>query len=181
MSVFDTLSCMPERVTSGDTVSVALAALSVSYPVGLYTLQVVVRGGAANPITADLADSGGLQSGDLDFAGAAAGSYSYVIKATRVSDDVVRTVERGTLIVDADPTTQDTRSHAERTLDAIEALIEGRATTDVASYSIAGRSLSRMTPDELVKWRSVYRAEVAAQRNAGKPNGGRKITLARFK
>ena len=65
-------------------------------------------------------------------------------------------------------------------LDAIEALIEGRATKDVSSYSIAGRSLTRMTPDELVKWRSTYRAEVARQRNAGKPNGGRKITLARF-
>src|SRR5690606_30112936 len=113
--------------------------------------------------------------GTLSFADAAAGTYAYAIKATRVSDSAVRTVQSGTLQVLADPASQDVRTHAEKVLEAIELLIEGRATKDVSSYSIAGRSLTRMSPDELVKWRSHYRNEVAKQRNAGMPNGGRRI------
>jgi hypothetical protein len=53
----------------------------------------------------------------------------------------------------------DLRSHAKKVLDAIEALLEGKATADVMSYSIAGRSLSKMNPEELIKWRSFYKTE----------------------
>lgn len=180
MSGFETLSCMPDSATSGDRIAVALAALSASYPPASYTLEIVMKRGADSPITTTLANVAGVHSGTIALTGAAAGSYAYAIKATRISDSALRTVESGHVSVKADPTSQDARSHAEKVLDAIEALIEGRATKDVSSYSIAGRSLTRMTPDELVKWRSVYRNEVAAQRNAGKVNGGRKITLARF-
>lgn len=180
MSGFETLSSMPSSATSGDKIAVALSGLSSAYPPAGYTLALALKFGANAAITAALANVGGVHSGTLDFTGAAPGTYAYVIKATRISDSAVRTVESGYVVVKADPTSQDARSHAEKVLEAIEALIEGRATKDVSSYSIAGRSLTRMTPDELVKWRSTYRAEVAAQRNAGKPNGGRKITLARF-
>jgi hypothetical protein len=53
----------------------------------------------------------------------------------------------------------DFRSHAKKVLDAIEALIEGKATADVLSYSIAGRSISKMSPEELIKWRDFYKHE----------------------
>jgi hypothetical protein len=55
--------------------------------------------------------------------------------------------------------TSDLRSHAKKTLEAIEALLEGKATADVLSYSIGGRSLSKMSPEELIKWRSFYKTE----------------------
>jgi len=181
MAGFDTLSCMPGEVTSGDSVDVVLPDLSASYPVGDFTLQVIMKLGAAAAITVDLADVDGSHGGTLGFADAVAGTYAYAIKATRVADAAVRTVQNGSLQVLPDPASQDVRTHAEKVLEAIEALIEGRATKDVSSYSIAGRSLTRMSPDELVKWRSHYRNEVAKQRNAGKPNGGRRITLARFR
>ena len=44
---------------------------------------------------------------------------------------------------------QDVRTHAEKVFEALEALIEGRPTKDVTSYSIAGRSLTRMSPDPI--------------------------------
>ena len=50
-------------------------------------------------------------------------------------------------------------SHAKIVLDAIEAVIENRATMDQSSMSIAGRSLSRLSIDELLTFRARYRAE----------------------
>ena len=44
-------------------------------------------------------------------------------------------------------------------LDAIEAVMENRASMDQSSMSIAGRSLSRMSVDDLMTFRDRYKAE----------------------
>ena len=59
-------------------------------------------------------------------------------------------------------------SHAERTLSIIEAQIEGKLSDDLASYSIAGRLVSKIPIDELKKLRAQYRAEVFRLYNPGK-------------
>ena len=59
----------------------------------------------------------------------------------------------------------DGRSHVKKTLDALEATILGKASRDQLSYSIAGRSLSRLSPSELLKWRDSYRAELVRELN----------------
>jgi hypothetical protein len=59
----------------------------------------------------------------------------------------------------------DGRSHVKKTLDALEATILGKASRDQLSYSIAGRSLSRLSPAELLKWRDIYRAELVREIN----------------
>jgi hypothetical protein len=88
----------------------------------------------------------------------------------------------GSLTVQLDPATAaqgtDTRSHIEKVLAAIEALIEGR--TDVQEYSIGNRSIKKMPVPELLKWRNLYRQELrsaqAADRiAAGLP--GRKVQV----
>jgi hypothetical protein len=53
----------------------------------------------------------------------------------------------------------DGRPHVKRVLDSLEATILGKASRDQLSYSIAGRSLSRLSPSELLEWRDVYKAE----------------------
>lgn len=58
----------------------------------------------------------------------------------------------------------DTRSHAQRTLDAIEATIEGRASADVQQYEIAGRRLSKIPLPELLELRDRYRRDVRAEK-----------------
>ena len=68
-------------------------------------------------------------------------------------------------------------------VEKIESLLEGRADADVSSYSIAGRSLSKLTIDELLQWRDRYRAEwlreVRRERALnGKRTGG--TVLVRF-
>lgn len=75
--------------------------------------------------------------------------------------------------------TADPRSHARRTLDAIDALLEGRATGDVAAYTINGRSLTKVPLAELITLQSHYRRlvdrEDAESRIARGLASGRKI------
>lgn len=53
----------------------------------------------------------------------------------------------------------DNRSHVKKTLDAIEAVIEGRASSDQQQYSIEGRSLTRIPIEELLVFRDKYKRE----------------------
>jgi len=87
--------------------------------------------------------------------------YKWYAFITRTSDSERVAVDDGYtfLIDDYANTNADQRTHAKKVLDAIEATIEGRASQDQMSYSIAGRSLSRMSVDDLLKFRDRYRAE----------------------
>lgn len=58
------------------------------------------------------------------------------------------------------------RSHARRVLEAIEAVLEGRASKDQESYTIQGRTLVRTPIDQLLKLRDRYRAEVLREEDA---------------
>lgn len=60
----------------------------------------------------------------------------------------------------AQPENFDGRSHARICLEAIEAVIEGRITTSVINTTIAGQSVTRLTPAELMQWRNYYLEEV---------------------
>ena len=60
-------------------------------------------------------------------------------------------------------TSQDLRSHARKTLDAIEATIEGRASLDQERYRINNRELYRTPLETLKKLRDQYRAEVSRE------------------
>lgn len=75
-------------------------------------------------------------------------------------------VERGEFeaIPDLDANGADPRTHAEIMLDKIESLLEGRADKDVSSYSIQGRSISKMSISDLLQWRDYYRKEVNKER-----------------
>ena len=58
----------------------------------------------------------------------------------------------------------DPRSHAEIMVKKIESILQGRADQDVSSYSINGRSLTRMGVADLVEWRDYYMAEIVKQK-----------------
>jgi len=99
----------------------------------------------------------------------AAGEYRWRLVVTKISDSTRTSVESGWVSVLANPAAAgkyDWRSHARRTLDAIEAVIEGRASSDQESMSIAGRSLSRIPIAELLKFRDYYKQEVGSEKAA---------------
>jgi len=57
-------------------------------------------------------------------------------------------------------------SHAKTMLDAIEAVLEGRIDSDVESYSIAGRQITKIPITELLTIREKYKAEVKKEEDA---------------
>jgi hypothetical protein len=69
--------------------------------------------------------------------------------------------------------TGDLRGHAARTLAAINALLEGRATKDQQSYKIGERELSRIPVNELLALRDYYRAEAQREDEAAALASGR--------
>lgn len=96
-------------------------------------------------------------------AGYAAGSYDWRARVSRAGE--VYTVGEGRITVRNafSGTTFDARTHARKTLEAIEAVIEGRASSEVSYYMIGNRQLRYMTPDELLTLRDKYRAEVTRE------------------
>lgn len=103
-----------------------------------------------------------------------AGLYAWI--ATAIRDDggdpaVLldrREVARGTLEVRPDLSAlvagYDARSQAVRILEAIDATLEGRASSDQSAYTINGRSLSRIPVPELLALRRHYAALVHKER-----------------
>lgn len=59
--------------------------------------------------------------------------------------------------------TVDARSTARKALDAIDAVLEGRASSAVADYTINGRSLRYIPVPELLMLRDRYRVDVARE------------------
>ena len=90
-----------------------------------------------------------------------AGNYNWIAYIKRSSDNARIKIGEGFTEIQQNyaTTTASVRSHAKVVLDAIEAVIENRATIDQSSMSIAGRSLSRMSVDELMTFRNTYKAE----------------------
>lgn len=173
----------PTSVYAGDTV--AWTKTLSEYPASLWTLTYsLVRDGGSITITA-------TASGDAHAVSVAKATTATWLPAeytwtAYVSDATNRfTVETGTIRIKANPAAggYDSRSQAKRTLDAVNALLEGRAGSDVSSYSIGGRSVSKMPVTELLTWKSrleaEYAREVAADRIARGLGTGRKI-VTRF-
>jgi len=91
----------------------------------------------------------------------ATGDFHWYAFITRTSDSERIAVDDGYAKIELNfaDTNADHRSHAKKVLDAIEAVLENRASQDQMSYSIAGRSLSRMSITDLMMFRDRYRAE----------------------
>lgn len=110
-----------------------------------------------------------------------ADDYTWVAVAGDGTDS--HEVDRGTLKIlpryDQDQALDD-RTHAKKVLEAIEAVIESRATKDQEEYTIHGRSLKRTPLKDLLALRDEYRAEVRAEQleeNARNGKEGGKLVV----
>lgn len=104
--------------------------------------------------------------------------YRWVARAT--SGVLAYTVDQGWVDVVANPASRtrgDSRSHARKVLDAIEATLEGRASSDQMSISIAGRTISRISIPDLMLLRDRYRAEVRSVEQPAGTGRGRNIRV----
>lgn len=171
-------------LTAGDTLN--FTAVVEDYPATegwtlIYRLAPRSGAGTAFTITASASGSDYLvQVAASTTANWVAGYYTWSAYVEKAGE--VYTVSRGQLQIRAASSNMaagvDDRTHARKTLDAIRAVIEGRASLDQQEYTIANRSLKRTPMADLLRLRSIYesevRAEEAAERlNAGLPAGGK--------
>ena len=171
---------MRDRITSGDTLD--FVTTLPDYPAsGGYTLKYRLSprtSGSAIDITC-------TASGDDHRCGAAAsataawaaGEYSWACWVEKGAERYSGTsyLWRGECTILPNPATTaafDGRGHARKVLDAIEAVLENRATLDQEEYSIAGRSLKRTPTERLLRLRQVYRQEVASEDAAARLSAG---------
>ena len=162
----------PYEVVVGDFIQWKRSDLAAIYDPDDYTLLYVARitagGNTEIQVTATKATDGAflLSVSSADSAEFVAGYYHWQAEIIRKSDSERIVVDRGSfnVIVDLDINGTDPRTHAEIMVNKIEALLEGRADGDVSNYSIAGRSLTKMSPQELVEWREYYRSELAKEK-----------------
>ena len=169
-----TLTELPRRITVGDTVTwdesssdfPASASWVISYnftsPIAQFS-STHAAVGDDHRITIDTTE--------LD-----PGRYQYTKKVTDTTETF--TLESGEVEVlpdlSADTAGVDRRQYAEIALEAIEAVLEGKASKDQTSYSLNGRALSRYSPAELNEWRASLRVDVRDIRaKARRASGGK--------
>lgn len=100
-----------------------------------------------------------------------AGAYDFRARVSKGAD--VFTVGTGRItIAPAFGTAVDARSQARRTLEAIEATLEGRASSATAEYQIAGRQMKYIPVPELLTLRDRYRRDVRAEEAAERIKAG---------
>lgn len=173
----------PSEIVVGDYIQWKRSDLVSDYPTADYTATYIARitGGGASEIqlTGTAYNGSYLFTADsttsADFV---AGYYHWQLEIVRNSDSNRIVVDRGafTAIVDLDVSNADPRTHAEIMLTKIEALLQGKADSDVANYSIQGRSLTKFSIAELLEWRDYYREEVEKQKRLEEIKLGRPVS-----
>lgn len=170
----------PLEVVVGDFIQWRRTDLGADYPNDEYTATYIARitGGGASEIQL----TGAAYGNDYLFSVSSTvsadftpGYYHWQLEMVRDSDGERIVVERGTFtaVVDLDVNATDPRTHAEIMVDKIEAVLQNRADADVANYSINGRSLVKLSIDDLLKWRDYYRAELTMEKRKERVRRGK--------
>lgn len=180
------MTTLTNLLTAGDTLDFETSV--PEYPSsGGWTLKYRLAprsAGTAIDLTATAEGDGyRVQAAAATTATWAAGFYTWTAYVEKAAERY--TVGRGQLEIRAASTTlaagSDGRTHARKVLDAIEAVLEGRATLDQQEYAINGRSLKRTPIADLMRLRQLYRNEVqgeeAAANLAAGLGGARKVQV----
>jgi len=93
------------------------------------------------------------------------GTDRYLINEGRA--EVIKNIE------DSNVKSADLRSHVKKVLDAVEAVIENRASDSDLSMSVDGESITNFTPKQLTDLRSRYRGLYNKELNKERINQGR--------
>lgn len=158
----------PAELRAGDTW--AWTKTLADYPATAWTLKYRFKNAAGGfEITATASgDDYAVSVAAATTSGYAAGAYSWMAWVEGGTSEKY-TVDTGTATINPDyrsgtaTAAFDDRIHARIVLDAIEAVIEGRATKDQDEVEIAGRRLKRTPIPTLLRLRQHYKAEVAAE------------------
>lgn len=176
----------PEEIVVGDFLQWKRSDIAQDYPTSSgYTAEYVARitGGGSSEIK--IPQAAGSTDDYYLFIVTSATSSSFLVGKYHWQLEITQTSSQNRIVVDIgdfeaipdmDNNQADPRIHAEKMLDKIESLLQGKADSDVASYSIAGRSLTKLSFNELIEARDYYRREITQHENKelvkrGKKNG----------
>ncbi len=166
---------IPSELQIGDTWE--WTATIADYPASIWTLKFALRG-----LNLSVIDITAVAAGN-DYAATVAadvtkdylkGKYSWTAFVEKGTGATLErhTVDQGSVTLlpylGAATSATDLRSHAQKMLDGIEATLEGRATHADLALTVNGRSIQYMKPEELTRWRSVYRSEVSREKGTNK-------------
>lgn len=165
---------IPATLTAGDSLSLSIPSQGHTVAEGWALTLVLIPAASAgarysaSTSTADPDDASAhlLSVATATTAAWVAGAYSWVLQASKTGERV--TLATGSTTVRPDPAAvstaaMDLRSTARQALDAVDAYLADPNNLKAASYSIAGRNLSRHSMADLLALRSRLQAEVARE------------------
>lgn len=167
----DIPTTVPEALRAGDTWKWTYASADYSAADG-WSLKFIFKSSAGG-FEVDASASGSEWSVTVaasTTAAYAAGAYAWQAWVELAGEKY--TIDFGGTVLDPDfrsgtaTAAFDGRTHARTMLDALEAVLEKRATKVQAEYEIAGRRLKFMSLQELMRARQLYRNEVQAEEAA---------------
>tara|TARA_R100000951_G_scaffold53080_1_gene44749 strand:+ start:28 stop:612 length:585 start_codon:yes stop_codon:yes gene_type:complete len=160
-------STEPTEFTVGDYVQWKRVDFVGDYPTASHSVQYIARSkkGGSSEFTVsatEVSDGYLFTISSTESASISADAYHWQLEITQTSSGNRLVLEDGDfdVIVDLDDNNADPRIFAQIMADKIESLLSGKADSDVSSYSIAGRSLTKMSFQELIDAREFYRGEV---------------------
>ncbi|SMX27284.1 hypothetical protein TRP8649_01387 [Pelagimonas phthalicica] len=162
------LNFFPTSITAG--LNLKCEVISHEFLAPEWELHAILRGPSAiDLVSIAIGTAHQFAVSASDTQGWNAGDYAASIRA--VSGGDVHEVEAGQVKITPDlvglEPGHDARGHAQKVLDAIEAVIEGRASKDQQSYTINGRALVRTAIADLLLLRDRYKKEFARQKAGG--------------
>jgi hypothetical protein len=169
---------VPSELIAGDTWAWTLTY--ADYPAGTWTATIYFEN-RFQTFSATGSASGTNHAFSISAVTSSAyksGRYKWRVRVTNGS--TVTTVDSGESEVLFDPAaagSRDTRSTARRTLEALEAFLEGYASTAQQAMTVGGRSISRWSPSELRQWQIQLRADVRREEQADQAGVGRNIKV----
>ena len=157
----------PAQVTAGDTWT--WTRPGGDYPASLgWTLSYYLAKAAETPLTIAATAAGS------DFAVSVpatttddypAGTYHWTARVSKAGE--VHVVDTGVLDVLPDPSVLvDRRTHNEKCLAAINAVLEGLTSDPITEYEVDGFKVKRIAHGELMRLRSVYESRVRVERGS---------------
>lgn len=171
----------PDQLVVGERWAWKRPDIAAAYPTATFTLKyrfsIQNATGTVTEITATKSGSAHVvEVSQTDTSGYAAGDYFWQAVIIRDADSEEVVVDSGywELQPNLDEAV-DTRSHNYITLMAIRAVIEQTATKEQASYSVAGRSLSRRNLEELMELEREYLRRWQNEKKEKRRQSGRKI------
>lgn len=176
----ETYTAIPPQFVLGDTLIIDIAP--GDYPPPAYALQLVFISSTGKVVVASTPSDGNHRF-TVDTVPFSSGRHDYQLKA--VGTGYRRTLLTGFTTAQVDlasdtVATFDGRSHAKKVLDALEAVIEGRASKSQLKHEFDGIAIEHMDLQQQVALRDKYRLKYQRELAAAKGKSSWKTIRPRF-